>query len=368
MRNNISKIKDCYGCGVCAKSCGKKIIDIKLNSDGFYEPYIIDDSQCNECGLCLNVCAYNYEEEPAFSVPLKSYASWSKNYNIRKICSSGGIGFEISKALINKGYKVCAVRYNNKINRAEHYLAENIDALIESVGSKYIQSYSVDAFKLIDLKEKYLITGTPCQIDSLRRYIRKFKKEDNFVLLDFFCHGVPSMLVWNKYIKSIEKETGTFISVEWRNKDTGWHDSWCMNVKGSKGVYMSKATKGDYFYQLFLRNACLNKACYSKCKYKFNKSSADLRIGDLWGTSYQENQDGVSALVSFTSKGNDVIKILQDVHLMEHPFKVVAEGQIENKLKEPRIIRKIILSLLRNEFISIKNITLIMRICLKLFR
>ena len=37
---NISNIKDCFGCGVCATVCARHIIDIRLNNDGFYEPQI----------------------------------------------------------------------------------------------------------------------------------------------------------------------------------------------------------------------------------------------------------------------------------------------------------------------------------------
>ena len=37
---NIANIRDCYGCGVCATACGRKIIEIGLNADGFYEPHI----------------------------------------------------------------------------------------------------------------------------------------------------------------------------------------------------------------------------------------------------------------------------------------------------------------------------------------
>ena len=29
--NNISSIKNCFGCGVCAIACPKKIIDLRLN-------------------------------------------------------------------------------------------------------------------------------------------------------------------------------------------------------------------------------------------------------------------------------------------------------------------------------------------------
>lgn len=38
---NISNIKNCYGCGVCATACPRKIISLALNSDGFYEPYLM---------------------------------------------------------------------------------------------------------------------------------------------------------------------------------------------------------------------------------------------------------------------------------------------------------------------------------------
>ena len=43
---NISKVHNCYGCGICAIACGQKIIDISLNDDGFYEPHIIDECRC----------------------------------------------------------------------------------------------------------------------------------------------------------------------------------------------------------------------------------------------------------------------------------------------------------------------------------
>lgn len=55
---NISSIKDCYGCGVCATVCFRDIIEISLNSEGFYEPHIREIAKCTNCGLCLDVCSY----------------------------------------------------------------------------------------------------------------------------------------------------------------------------------------------------------------------------------------------------------------------------------------------------------------------
>lgn len=355
---NISNIHNCYGCGVCATACPQKIIEIKLNSEGFYEPYISDLEKCTDCNICIDVCGYIHDKLSINNVPLKSYAAWSKESDVRRKCSSGGIGFEIGRYLIKQGYKVCGVRYNVETNRAEHYIATTVEELIPTIGSKYIQSYTVDGFKAINRKEKHLVTGTPCQIDAFRRYIRKFHCEDNFVLMDFFCHGVPSMLLWDKYIKEVEDVTGKPTYVSWRNKFTGWHDSWAMSIdgektgekvdwhdsynmliRGKKGFYNSRLSQGDAFYRLFLSDSCLGKACYERCKFKYDKSSADIRIGDLWGKTYKDNEDGVSATVAFTEKGDEILQWC-NCTLIEHPFEVVAEGQMKQmpQRKKPYFI------------------------------
>lgn len=229
---NVSSIHNCYGCGVCAVVCGKKIIDIRLNQDGFYEPTIIKQNQCTECGLCLDVCSFDHEKLSNDSKPEQSYAAWSKEVTVQRKCSSGGVGFELARTILAAGYQVCGVRYNAEKCRAEHYLATTVEELIPSIGSKYIQSFTQEAFAQINLKQKYLITGSPCQVDSFRRYLRKFKAEDNFVLMDFFCHGVPSMMAWKKYVALAEQQVGKLIYVSWRNKQTGWHDSWAMGMDG----------------------------------------------------------------------------------------------------------------------------------------
>ena len=147
---NISKIKDCYGCGVCSIVCGKKIIQIRLNENGFYEPYIEDLDKCSNCGLCMNVCSYSHENLSLKTSSVHSYAAWSKDKTIRRKCSSGGVGFELGRMLIKKEYKVCGVRYNAEKNQAEHYIATTVDELIQSIGCKYIQSYTLDGFKAIN--------------------------------------------------------------------------------------------------------------------------------------------------------------------------------------------------------------------------
>lgn len=377
--NNIGNIKHCYGCGVCATACSRKIINLILDSDGFYVPHITDVSKCTNCGICTEVCAYLHDNLSLQNPEIHPYAAWSKDHLVRRKCSSGGVGFEIGKYLLGQGYKVCGVRYDAGKNRAEHYIATSVEELIPSVGSKYIQSYTVDGFKAINRRAKYLVTGTPCQIDSFRRYIQKFRCEDNFVLLDFFCHGVPSMLIWKKYTEWAEKRVGKITYASWRNKWTGWHDSWVMGIDGErhgekinwhdsydmlirekKSCVESRMSQGDMFYALFLGNLCLGKQCYTHCKYKYDKSSADIRIGDMWGDTYKDNEDGVSCAIAFTNLGKTVLTNL-NCEIIPYSFEIVASGQLKKSLVFPRYIRKLLIIGAKKKWILINILALASR-------
>lgn len=346
---NISKVKDCFGCGVCASVCPKKIIKIESNEKGFYEPVITDKCRCTNCGICRDVCSFCHESISLEDPDIKAWAAWSNDEAVRRKCSSGGIGFEIGKQLLNRGYKVVGCRYDTRYQRAEHYIASSAEELVASIGSKYIQSYTVEAFSAIDRKKKYLVTGTPCQIDSFRRMIHRMKCEDNFILMDFYCHSVPSMHAWKNYMRMLEPKTGRITYASWRNKyDYGWHDSWLMGIDGEntsqtvnwhdsynmlirkkKAFIQSRMSKGDWFYKMFLGHYCNGEHCEKACKYKYDKSSADIRIGDLWGRTYQNDEKGVSALVTFTKRGEDVVNSLKGVTLIKHDLETVAEGQMK---------------------------------------
>lgn len=369
MGKNVGQLGYCYGCGVCSASCPRKIISIKLDKEGFYKPFIDKSSDCIECGICLDVCAMSHQDLSINATPIKSWAAWSNDEQVRRKCSSGGIGFEIGKQLLEQGYKAVGCRYDIKEQRAEHYIATKIEEFVQSIGSKYIQSYTEDAFKQIQRKsEKHLITGTPCQIDSFRRMIQKFHCEDNFILMDFFCHCVPSMWAWKAYIKMLEPKIGKVTYASWRNKfEYGWHDNWLMGIDGEKtskpvnwhdsynllirekkSFIQSRRSQGDLFYKLFLGDVCCGKQCDKNCKYKYNHSAADIRIGDLWGETYKRDEKGTSALVAFTPKGLEVIHNLKNVTLVAHSFEIVAEGQMKKNAKRKELTPVVIYMLSHN--------------------
>lgn len=338
MKHNISRFNHCYGCGVCAIVCPQKIIEIKENASGFYGPLISDQARCTDCGLCLSVCAFNDSKVLSgaeYSGP-NCYAAWSKDETIRRETSSGGIGFVVAKHLIENGFRACGVRYNAEKNRAEHFIADSVDAYLPSMGSKYISSYTYEGFSKLNREDRFFVSGTPCQIDSLRRWIRKTKIEDHFILMDFFCHGVPSLNLWRKYLQYVGAET--INQVKWRDKTTGWQDSWTIKIiKEDNSVSVSSLLRdNDLFYRLFLGNFCLGEACYH-CKYKMTSSAADIRIGDLWGRVYEKDQKGVSALLTFTEKGRHLVETLDDCQLIRHPAALVMEGQMRTSASKPLI-------------------------------
>ena len=350
---NISNIKTCYGCGVCTTVCPKKIIRMELDKNGFYHPTIFDIEKCVDCGLCVSVCAWSHNELSLRKTDrIVGYAAWSNNEAVRYKSSSGGVGFELGRLLLAQGYKACGVRYNVKKQRAEHFIADNEHEYRASMGSKYIQSYTSDAFSAFKRDEKYFVTGTPCQVDSLRRFIRLKKMEDNFVLMDFFCHGVPSMLIWDKYVQLIKKKIkGKITQISWRNKQAGWHDSYAIDANG--GEYFSLFSGGDEFYRMFLSDSCLGKACYDSCKYKTLASSADIRIGDLWGKAYQHDEKGVSAVLALTRQGRELIGFLKEhVNFIAEDIAVVTAGQMQKSSAKP-ILYKIYIWMLKCPYMNL---------------
>lgn len=108
---NIFGVHNCFGCGLCAVVCKHNVIDMRLNSEGFFQPFILDVNRCIDCGLCGMVCSYlnSFEEVK----PVHSYAAWSMETKVLKTTSSGGVSYEIGKYLISQGYKFCGVKYLN---------------------------------------------------------------------------------------------------------------------------------------------------------------------------------------------------------------------------------------------------------------
>lgn len=332
----MKNIDRCNGCMVCNIICPKKCINYSL-VDGYYKANI-DNEKCIECDLCDKVCS---ERNGIIKTDIKyACSAYLKDENILKTVSSGGLAYEISKEYLKLGYKVCACIYNYEENIAEHIIIDNMEDLEKTKGSKYIQSYTKTGFGKLLNGDKYVVIGSPCQIASIRNLIRLKKVEDNFVLIDFFCHGVPSYLIWDKYLKEQKNKykMKDIKNIEFRNKKYGWHN-FTMKLNNN---YSDKNIDKDNFLWFFLTNTVLNNECYT-CKFRADNSLADIRLGDLWGTKYEENKIGVSGALVFTNRGIEAVeKIKNTMEVKEEKIKDILEAQIKTDIPKSAIKNNIL--------------------------
>ena len=350
--NNITRHEDCFGCGVCSIGCPTDAIYMARNDDGFFRP-IVDNEKCIDCGRCLDLCSLENACNEGHNAPIRALSAWSNDGASRSRSTSGGFVYELSRSLIGKGYKVLCVRFNCENNKAEYYIADNEDALLDGIGSKYAQATRFEVLKEIDFSQKYLIVATPCTISSLLKYLPEVKRR-NFVLVDFFCHGIPSYNMLDKYVEHVNSKVGEISEFKFRCDDFGWQESTTIKAVGEEGTYISPLSKGDIFFKMFLRDRCLAPCCYDYCRFKGVNSQADIRIGDFWGTKYSKSKQGINAVIAFTLIGQKAFEECDGIVINDESIDDILSGQhssrpiraksydyVRNALKSRQSITKI---------------------------
>ena len=225
---NISKIllKDetkCFGCGACIAICPRNAITKTKTVLGSWIPEINHDV-CINCGLCTKVC----ENSSAYEdFNKKAYIAYNKNQWMRKQSASGGVFSAIATYILDCGGSVFGAELTFKDGRAivEHNIVRQIKDLPRLLGSKYVQSDTVNAYKQVKKEllsgHMVLFCGTSCQIVGLKKYLQKVDIK-NLYTIDLICHGVPSVEFFNSYISYLEKKyKGVIKSFSFRTKEKG---------------------------------------------------------------------------------------------------------------------------------------------------
>lgn len=315
MKNNVCDdkgLRPCTGCGICASVCGKNAITIHLDKYGYYKP-VINEDKCVECNLCKKSC-YKYDENLIQSDKHKEcYAAVNKNAKQLMASSSGGISRVLMEECIAKGYKIMGCAYDTNKNIAVSIVASRIDELDKFYGSKYFQSLTTEGFDTVlkdKTDQKYAIFGTPCQIYGFSQTNKYKCNPDKYLLVDIFCHGCPSMMLWKSYLAYTKDITSceTYDKVTFRSKTHAWHE-FCFDFFFNSKQYSSKKSK-DPFYDIFFGMDMMNDACYN-CNSRSTMAYGDIRLGDYWGEKYDTDTKGVSAVVLKTFKGVDFFNAIK---------------------------------------------------------
>lgn len=351
----VVEYKDCCGCGVCHEVCPKNAISMKTDDCGYIYASI-DSSLCIDCGRCRSVCpAIKNEYEKNYTK--KAYAGTSLDESTKK-STSGGIFALFAKKVLADGGVVFGTEMDESFNVQVIGISDEKD-LPKLQGSKYVQSNMLPAFKQIKdavKDKKVLFCGTPCQVSALKNYIGK--ENDNLILVDIVCHGVPNNQMFKDEIAILQKKyKGNLSGYVFRNKDYGQASIGCLEFKNGETKRLKSSC--SIYYSLFYTKDIFRESCYD-CTYKNINRPGDITICDYWGVQNEEpafynecNEKGIvgiSGIIVNTQKGEafleeNKVKLLYKESTVEkiqkanpnlvHPSKKGADSEaIRNAYKQ----------------------------------
>lgn len=309
MNVSIIEKNKCFGCSSCSQCCPKNAVAMEADYEGFLFPKI-DSKKCIDCGLCVKKCPSlspvsetNFEQE--------CFSAVYTDKEVLEKSSSGGAFAAFALKILDEGGSVFGCAYDDDLNAVQIGI-DLPEKLSRLQGSKYVSSDSkqtfIDAKTILDSGKKVLYSGRPCQIAGLLKFLGK--EYENLITVDLVCHGVPSQLLFSKYLEWLGKKTGgTIIYYGFRDKDIGgWS---CGGKFKTKTKTKTMEASCDPYYASFLRGETYRLSCY-ECPFANSERIGDLTVCDFWGVEkfYPEidTKNGVSGIIVNSEKGRKLLE------------------------------------------------------------
>lgn len=306
---------DCCGCSACSQICPKQCITMQRDEEGFSYP-VIDTARCVDCGLCEKVCPVIHGETADSSSEPAAYAARSCQDPVRLSSSSGGVFSLLAQEVLAQQGVVYGAAMTS-VTQAAHIRVCQPEQLSLLRGSKYIQSHIGQAYLQVkeDLKtgKPVLFSGTPCQTEGLLGFLGK--DWENLICVDIICHGVPSPMVWEKYVQYRQKQfSSPAVRVNFRHKRYGWKE-YSMVLKFANGKVYTGTFGKDLYMQAYLHDLCLRPSCH-QCRFKKTGRPSDITLADFWGIEQvcpeQDDNRGTSLVMLHSEKGQRIFQQIRD--------------------------------------------------------
>lgn len=350
-KNYLNKLF-CSGCGICTFVCKEQAVTLVKDVKGFTP--LINESRCNQCGLCLESCpvirsllsqSFMLKNKNEYTISeligscQDSYAGYCLDDKLRKRSTSGGIVTATLIYLLKRGLidgAVVAVQNSSFKNAADLFIsriARTEKEILEAQGSKYIQLSMENALEEIR-QDKTLrrisLVGTGCQIRAVKLNIEKIPELQGrtFYYLGLFCkqNKIPE---FTNYLLSIVRQNYKKIyGLRYRgNGYPGW-----LSIDEE-----SKLSFKDWKYG-FLPWYVNAYGCYAclTCG-DCTAEEADISCGDAWLPQYEEKADnyGYSVFLTRSPFGEGIIKKMFEEKIVAiekiNPV-LIAESQLTEKI------------------------------------
>lgn len=315
---------ECTGCGACSNICPINLIRMIKDKHGFIFPEINKD-KCLNCRLCDKVCPIiEGKYHHLFYKNINAYALKHNDQQVLMESTSGGAFTAIIHAFADENTAIFGAVLSNDLT-VKHQFFIGPDGIAPLRKSKYVESFIgnsyVEVKQFLNQGRKVIFSGTPCQIAGLRTYLQR--SYDNLLTIDIVCHGVPTQLLLEKYLKYREqKSKGKTINIEFRSKvNSDWTNPKIRIEFDNKKVYQQKSYAFDDEYMIgFCKFLSLRKNC-SNCYYANRYRVADITIGDFWGIEDSglrlDFRNGISLLLANTEKGRFIVNYLSKVKVAQ---------------------------------------------------
>lgn len=329
--------ENCTGCGACVQRCPKQCISWTTKEFDFRYPQV-DEATCINCGLCEKVCPI--DKELKAPIVQKAYAAVHKDSSVLGKSTSGGAFTALADAIFSQGGVVYGAAMLNGM-QVKHIRTENRTALAELRSSKYLQSDTGTTYQMVeqDLKQGKVVlySGTPCQIDGLKCFLRK--EYENLYTADIVCHGVGSQAYFDKYMEFAKERYGKIKVLRFRSKEyAGWSCGGVVVVVGTSNSEKKIPYRDfdNYYYSYFLSGDIYRKCCYS-CKYANTKRVGDFSLGDYWGVEALnlplQTENGCSLLLVNNERAEKLLETIVDLDKVETTIEQAAH--CNKQLNEP---------------------------------
>lgn len=330
----LARIHDlCCGCGVCAAICPQNCIEMRLDENLQYKPFV-DCEVCNNCGLCVNVCIENQEtnvnvertfmethsnstENRFLGAFFNCYVGHVTRIEDRLASASGGLLTAILEELLRRNFVDAVVvvgesSYERTGKFFDATIVENVEGVHLNRGSKYYPIEYSQVLKEIESKKdrRYAIVALPCTTLAIRKaQLNKKLQNVRYVLSPVCGHGVSAAYT-EFLLKSNDISPHSVTKISYRDKtkiSKATDYNFVAEYKTAKGTkikrlgFVSSDVGKIWCNYLFTPTKCFF------CK-DFAGEVSDASFADAWLPEYSQDVNGTSLMIVRNAEIHSLIK------------------------------------------------------------